>query len=118
MRRWRMSSEHDELSERRLGRMLNELAADTPAPAPDELARLARVATATPRRAHGRHLRAAVPTLALAAAAAVAVGIGVRGGEEGGAPRVAEPTRTDLVYFPEGDAVDALIRFSQREERP
>ena len=114
-----MRSDHDDLSERRLGRLLADLAADTPVPAPDELARLARVATGAPRRRRGRSLRTAVPAVAVAVAAAVAVGIGVRGGgDEADRPGTVQPARTDLGPFPETDAVSLLTRFSQREERP
>jgi hypothetical protein len=58
-----------------------------------------------------------VPTAVLATAAVVAVGVGLSGGDEAERRGTSYPIRTDLVSFPEGDSIAALVP-DDGEERP
>jgi ferric-dicitrate binding protein FerR (iron transport regulator) len=102
-----------ELGRARVG--LDALAEGIEGPDDEELRRMARAASSTPReRSRRRPLPAAVAALAASAAvAAIAVsGLGNDSGSPGGGTGT-----TDLVSFPEGSALRLLTSNAQGEPR-
>ncbi len=108
----------DDLELERLRASLGALAAGVEAPDDDELARMARAASAAPRPAAPRFGRRPAPAalVGLAASAAVAVLAVTTLGSDPGSRNGATGT-TDLVSFPEGSALRLLTSTSQGDTR-